>query len=95
VRWIVAMLVSSASAIRLSLQPSARHVSLQEDARLGHNLGRTLAFVDQAVELLAFVRAQSHNVSLDGNILRGHESPPSLGRGSDSENSVRFNDISD
>jgi hypothetical protein len=51
--------------------------------------------VDQAVELLAFVRAQSHNVSLDGNILRGHESPPSIGRGSDSENKVRFNDISD
>jgi hypothetical protein len=53
--------------------------------RLRQKLGRTLAFVDQVVESRAFVRAQPHNLSLDGNLLRGTESPPSLGRHGDSE----------
>jgi hypothetical protein len=49
--------------------------------------------VDQVVELRAFVRAQPYDILLDGNFLRGHESPPSLGRRSDSENYIRFNDV--
>jgi hypothetical protein len=41
-------------------------------------LRRTLAFVDQVIQLRAFVHAQPHNVFLDSNFFRGHESPPSL-----------------
>ena len=71
-----------------------RHVGLQQDAGLRQQLGRTLALVDQVIELRAFVRAQPHNVFLDGNLFRGHESPPALAsRHRDSENRVRFNDV--
>jgi len=45
--------------------------SFDEAARLGCR-------VDQVVELRAFLRAQPHNVFLDGNLFRGHESPPAL-----------------
>jgi hypothetical protein len=53
------MLVSSAAAIRLSLQPSPRSdtSALQQDAGLRQQLGGTLAFADQLVELGAFLRA--------------------------------------
>src|SRR5208337_2336271 len=55
-----------------------RHIGLQQDTGLRQQLGGTLAFADQVVELCAFVRAQPHNVFLDGNLFRGHESPPAL-----------------
>ena len=94
VRSIVAMLVSSAAAIRLPLQPSP--ASDQEDPRLRQQLGGTLAFADQLVELGAFLRAQPHYVLLDGNLFPHHESSPSLPCGDrDSEVTVIFNDESD
>jgi hypothetical protein len=72
-----------------------RHVGLRQNASLRQQLGGTLALVDQVIELRAFVRAQPHNVFLDGSLFRGHESPPALAyRHSDSENRVRFNDVS-
>src|SRR5207245_8289570 len=49
VRSPVSMLVSSAAAIRLSLQPRIRYVRLQQDARLRQQLGGTLAFTNHIV----------------------------------------------
>jgi hypothetical protein len=49
--------------------------------------------MDKVVEPRAFVCAQPHDILLDGNILRGHELPPSIGRRSDSENCIRINDV--
>src|ERR1700719_671512 len=70
-----------------------RHVDLQKDAGLRQQLRGTLAFVDQVVELRALLSAQPYNIFLDGNLFRGHESPPSRAscRDSDSENRVRIN----
>jgi hypothetical protein len=34
--------------------------------------------MDQVIQLRAFLRAQPYDILLDGNLLRGHESPPSL-----------------
>jgi hypothetical protein len=56
VRRILAMLVSSASAIRLSLQPSP--ASDMSAFSLSQQLSGTLAFVDQVVESWAFVSTQ-------------------------------------
>ena len=55
-----------------------RYVRLQEDARLRQQLGGTLAFTDQLVESIAFLRVEPDHVFLDGNLFPGHESPPSL-----------------
>src|ERR1700726_103066 len=55
-----------------------RHIGLQQDAGFRQQLGGTLAFADKIVELRAFIRTQTHNVFLDGNLFRGHESPPGL-----------------
>jgi hypothetical protein len=90
------MLVSSPSAIRLSLQPSTRvrHVGLQQDAGLCQQLGGTLTFVDQVLELSAFVRDQPQNVFLDGQSLSRPRITPLAGvPGGDSENRVRLNDV--
>jgi hypothetical protein len=59
VRSIVAMLVSSAAAIRLSLQPapSSDTSAFSRIAGLRQQLGGTLAFADQLIELGAFLRA--------------------------------------
>jgi hypothetical protein len=75
VRSIVAILVSSAAAIRLSLQPSpSSDTSAFSRMRgLRQQLGGTLAFADQLVEFGAFLRAQPHYVLLDGNLLPEHE----------------------
>jgi hypothetical protein len=55
----------------------------------------TLAFVDQVIELSTLFQTQPHNVFLDDNLFRGHESPPSrAGRDSDSEIPTSFNDVS-
>ena len=73
-----------------------RYVCLQQDAGLRQQLGGTLAFADQLVESIAFLRAQPHYVLLDGNLFPGHESPPSLPcRDRDSEIPVMINDESD
>jgi hypothetical protein len=56
----------------------------------------TLTFADQFIELGAFLRAQPHDVLLDGDLFPGHESPPSLACGDrDSEIAVIFNDEGD
>jgi len=98
VRSIVAMLVSSAAAIRLSLQPSPSSdtSAFSRMRAFRQQLGGTLAFADQLVELGAFLRAQPHHVLLDGNLFPDHESPPSLSCSDrDSEVAVIFNDGSD
>jgi len=98
VRSIVAMLVSSAAAIRLSLQPSPSSdmSAFSRNAGLRQQLGGTLAFADQLVESGVFFPAQPHYVLLDGNLFPDHESPPSLPCGDrDSEVAVIFNDGSD
>ncbi len=95
VRSTVAMLVSNAAAIRLSLQPSpASDMSaFQQDARLRRLVGGTLAFADQLVEPIAFLRVEPDHVFLDGNLFPGHESPPSLPcRDRSSEIPVMIND---
>jgi hypothetical protein len=57
-------------------------------------LGGTLAFADQLVELGAFLRAKPHYVLLDGNLFPDHDpSLPCSDR--DSEVAVIFNDGSD
>jgi hypothetical protein len=69
---------------------------LQEDARLRQQLGGTLAFANQLVESIAFLRVEPDHVFLDGNLFPGHESPPSLPcRDRDSEIPVRINDGGD
>jgi hypothetical protein len=55
-----------------------RYVRLQQDAGLRQQLGGTLAFVDQVVEPIAFLRGEFDRVFLDRNRFPGHESPPSL-----------------
>jgi hypothetical protein len=73
-----------------------RYVRLQQDAGLRQQLGGTLAFADQPVELGALLRAQPHYVLFDGNLFSDHESPPSLlCSDRDSEVPVIFNDGSD
>jgi hypothetical protein len=57
VRSIVAMLMSSAAAIRLSLQPSPASDRLQENARLRQQLRGTLTFADQFIELGTWLAA--------------------------------------
>src|SRR5947209_6313032 len=52
-----------------------RYVRLQEDARLRQQLGGTLAFANQLVESIAFLRVEPDHVFLDGNLFPGHESP--------------------
>src|SRR2546428_2047174 len=92
VRSTVAMLVSSAAAIRLSLQPSPA----SDMSRLRQQLGGTLAFANQLVESIAFLRVEPDHVFLDGNLFPGHESPPSLPcRARDSEIPVMINDGGD
>jgi hypothetical protein len=45
--------------------------------------------------LSTLFHTQAHDIFLDGNLFRGHESPPSrAGRDSDSEIPVKFNDVS-
>src|ERR1700719_2456383 len=73
-----------------------RYVRLQEDPRLRQQLGGTLAFADQLVESIAFLRVESDHVFLDGNLFPGHESPPSLPCcDRDSEIPVMINDGGD
>ena len=73
-----------------------RYVRLQEDPRLRQQLGGTLAFADQLVELIAFLRVEPDHVFLDGNLFPGHESPPSLSCcDRDSEIPVMINDGGD
>ena len=97
VRWTVAMPTSSAAAIGPSLHPSP--------ASDTSAFSRMRAFVKSWAERLPlwirsfrcarFLRAQPYDILLDGNVLRGHESPPAFGRRSDSENCIKFNDVSD
>jgi hypothetical protein len=98
VRSIVAMLVSSAAAIRLSLQPSP---SPDTSA-----FSRMRAFVSSRAERLplwiyswSWARSSALNrttVLLDGNVFPDQESPPSLPCDDrDSEVAVIFNDGSD
>src|SRR6266478_3039292 len=73
-----------------------RYVRLQQDARLRQQLGGTLAFANQLVESIAFLRVEPDHVFLDGNLFPGHESPPSLPcRDRDSEIPVMINDGGD
>jgi hypothetical protein len=73
-----------------------RYVRLQEDAHLRQQLGGTLAFADQLVEPIAFLRVEPNHVFLDGNLFPGHESPPSLPcHERDSEIPVMINDGGD
>jgi hypothetical protein len=59
-------------------------------------LGGTLAFANQLVESIVFLRVEPDHVFLDGNLFPGHESPPSLPcRDRDSEILVMINDGSD
>jgi hypothetical protein len=52
------------------------------------------ALADQLVEPSTFLLAQPHHVLLDGNLIAGHESSPSLDRDStDSENAIKRNDV--
>src|ERR1700730_10885145 len=98
VRSIVAMLVSSAAAIRLSLQPSPSSdtSAFSRMRSFVQQLRGTLALGDQLVELGVFFRAQPYYVLLDGNFFPDHESPPSLPCSDrDSEVAVIFNDGSD
>jgi hypothetical protein len=92
------MLVSSAAAIALSLQPCARlrHVRLQQNARPRHQLGGTLALADQRAEPIAFLCLEPDHVFFDRNLFSGHESPPSLPCSDrDSETPDIFNDGND
>jgi len=91
------MLVSSAAAIRLSLQPSpASDTSAFSRMRLRQQLGGTLAFADQRVEPIAFLHVEPDHVFLDGDLFPGHESPPSLPCcDRDSEIPVMINDGGD
>ena len=73
-----------------------RYVRLQQDARLRQQLGGTLAFANQLVELIAFLRVEPDHVFLDGNLFPGHELPPSLPcRDRDLEIPVMINDGGD
>ena len=73
-----------------------RYVRLQEDPHLRQQLGGTLAFADQLVEPIAFLRVEPDHVFLDGNLFPGHESPPSLPcHERDSEIPVMINDGGD
>ena len=73
-----------------------RYVRLQQDARLRQQLGGTLAYANQLVESIAFLRVEPDHVFLDGNLFRGNESPPSLPcRDRDSEIPVKINDRGD
>src|SRR5204862_7061803 len=73
-----------------------RYVRLQQDARLRQQLGGTLAFADQRVEPIAFLRVEPDHVFLDGDLFPGHESPPSLPCcDRDSEIPVMINDGGD
>jgi hypothetical protein len=54
-----------------------------------------LTFADQLLEPKPFLLAQPDHLFLDGNLLAGHESSPSLDRdGSDSDCVVKGNDVS-
>ena len=48
-----------------------RYVRLQVDARLRQQLGGTLAFANQLVESIAFLRVEPDHVFLDGNLFPG------------------------
>ena len=92
------MLVSSAAAIRLSLEPSpASDTSAFKRMRaFVSDWAETLAFANQLVESIAFLRVEPDHVFLDGNLFPGHESPPSLPcRDRDSEIPVMINDGGD
>jgi hypothetical protein len=94
VRATLLMLVSSAAAIALSLQPSP--ACLQENARSRQQLRRALACANQRFEPLALLRCQPHNVFLYCNLFPGHESPPPLPCGDrDSEERHIFKDAGD
>src|SRR5437899_3568139 len=72
------------------------YVRLQQAARPRQQLGGTLAFANQLVESIAFLRVEPDHVFLDGNLFPGHESPPSLPcRDRDSEIPVIINDGGD
>ena len=95
VRATLLMLVSSAAAIALSLQPSpASDTSLFRRMRAlvsncaGLSPARTRAF-----EPLALLGAQPHHIPLDRDLFARHELPPSPHRGDrDSEKHHTFND---
>src|SRR5260370_40239856 len=55
-----------------------RYVRLQQVARLRQQLGGTLAFANQLVESIAFLRVEPDQVFLDYNLFPRHESSPSL-----------------
>ena len=98
VRSTVAMLVSSAAAIRLSLQPSpASDMSAFNRMRaFVSSWAERLPLQNQLVESIAFLRVEPDHVFLDGNLFPGHESPPSLPcRDRDSEIPVMINDRGD
>jgi hypothetical protein len=55
--------------------------------------GGPLAFANQLVESIVFLRVEPDHVFLDGNFFPGHESPPSLPcRDRDSEIPVMIDD---
>jgi alkylation response protein AidB-like acyl-CoA dehydrogenase len=54
------------------------NVGFQQDPRLHQSLRRAFPLPDQRVELLAFLRAQLHDIFLYRNVSRRHDSPPSL-----------------
>ena len=71
----VAMLVSSAAAIRLSLQPSpASDMSAFNGMRaFVSSWAERLPLQNQLVESIAFLRVEPDHVFLDGNLFPGHK----------------------
>ena len=79
VRSTVAMLVSSAAAIRLSLQPSPASICPPSTGCAPSSAaGRNACLCELLVEFIAFLRVEPDHVFLDGNLFPGHELPPSL-----------------
>ena len=85
------------NASRDASQPPAHRPRNRTTASAGpQQLGGTLAFANQLVESIAFLRIEPDHVFLDGNLFPGHESPPSLScRDRDSEIPVMINDGGD
>src|ERR1700751_4459460 len=77
-------------------QPSPRADAGSIWPSLPQQVGGTLAFANQLVESISFLRVEPDHVFLDGNLFPGHESPPSLPcRDRDSEIPVMINDGGD
>jgi len=55
-----------------------RYIGFQQDAGLRQLPCRMLAGVDQGVQLLSLLRAEPHDILLDGDLSRDHESAPTV-----------------